>query len=306
MVKPLVSVGLPVYQGENYIQEALDSLLAQDYQYFEIIVSDNGSNDKTPEICQRYAEQDSRIRYYSNDKNVGAFANFSRVLDLAVGEFFMWAAHDDLWSANYITSCVQMLEREPSNFILCYTDCIGWNTKTDEKYPYKLTIAGLDDARHRKRATSYLKAKMLSGHMIYGLFKTSVLRSLMPMPNVIGSDLVFLLKILLSGPVIRIPEALRTFRVIERPERQRFEDLYPQLSQHHPFIGYIAQFHWLQPLTILIFMMPRTFAFIDVTIKSRIDILSTSLLVLYVLRFQLRMYKMNVQRLFLNPIHNKT
>ncbi|MEM4134638.1 MAG: glycosyltransferase, partial [Candidatus Micrarchaeia archaeon] len=79
---PLVSIGMPVYNGERFIRQALDSLLAQDYENFELIISDNASEDKTPEICLEYAARDKRIRYYRNEKNMGAAWNFKRVFDL--------------------------------------------------------------------------------------------------------------------------------------------------------------------------------------------------------------------------------
>ena len=77
--KPLVSIGLPVYNGENYVRQALDSLLAQDYESFELIVSDNASTDATQQICLEYASQDSRIRYHRNEVNIGLYNNFTRV-----------------------------------------------------------------------------------------------------------------------------------------------------------------------------------------------------------------------------------
>src|SRR3989442_1198286 len=95
--KPLVSIGLPIYNGERYLRQALDSLLSQAYENFELIVSDNASDDATPEICAAYAARDARIKYFRAPTNMGAVWNFNRVFELAGGEFFMWAAHDDLW-----------------------------------------------------------------------------------------------------------------------------------------------------------------------------------------------------------------
>lgn len=99
---PLVSIGMPVYNGEKYIKEALYSLLAQTFTDFELIISDNHSTDETPKICQEFACKDSRIRYIRQDKNIGAIANFEFVLQEASSNFFMWAASDDFWSENWI------------------------------------------------------------------------------------------------------------------------------------------------------------------------------------------------------------
>ena len=99
---PQVSIGMPVYNGEPFISEALDSLLDQTFTDFELIISDNASTDSTEAICRQYAAKDSRIRYVRQAENLGAPANFQFVLDQAVGKYFMWAAADDLQTPNYI------------------------------------------------------------------------------------------------------------------------------------------------------------------------------------------------------------
>ncbi|MCX7109932.1 MAG: glycosyltransferase family 2 protein [Proteobacteria bacterium] len=102
VITPKVSIGMPVYNGEKFIREALDSLLAQTFTDFEIIISDNASTDGTSEICSEYISRDSRIRYIRQTENIGIMRNFQFVLDEAIGEYFMWAAHDDLWGTKFI------------------------------------------------------------------------------------------------------------------------------------------------------------------------------------------------------------
>jgi glycosyltransferase involved in cell wall biosynthesis len=99
---PTVSIGMPVYNGESYIRKALDSLLGQTFNDFELIISDNASKDSTEEICREYAERDPRIRYVRQSQNLGAVANFQFVLDEAIGRYFMWAAADDVRSSDFI------------------------------------------------------------------------------------------------------------------------------------------------------------------------------------------------------------
>jgi glycosyltransferase involved in cell wall biosynthesis len=101
---PQVSIGMPVYNGESFIREALDSLLAQTFTDFELIISDNASTDGTEAICREYAAKDDRIRYVRQAENRGGLANFQFVLDEAVGEYFMWAAADDRWDVRWIES----------------------------------------------------------------------------------------------------------------------------------------------------------------------------------------------------------
>ncbi len=118
---PRVSIGLPVFNGEKYLAETLDSLLAQTYSDFELIISDNASTDGTQEICQAYAAEDGRIRYVRNETNLGASKNFNRVFELASGEYFKWAAHDDLCAPEYLERCIEVLDRDAS-VILCHSE----------------------------------------------------------------------------------------------------------------------------------------------------------------------------------------
>src|SRR3982751_485615 len=99
---PKVSIGLPVYNGELHLALALDSILAQTYGDFEIVISDNGSTDGTESICRRYAAADPRIRYERNETNRGAAWNYNHVFELSRGEYFKWMAHDDLIEPNYL------------------------------------------------------------------------------------------------------------------------------------------------------------------------------------------------------------
>ncbi len=109
---PLVSIGMPTYNGEKTIRIALDILLAQDFKDFELIISDNASTDNTGNICQQYAARDPRIRYYRNEMNIEG-ENFHRVLHRARGEYFMWAADDDLWEPSYVSCMVAALDNNP-------------------------------------------------------------------------------------------------------------------------------------------------------------------------------------------------
>ena len=107
--KPKVTIGLPVYNGENYLREALDSLLWQTFRDFELIISDNASTDATREIILEYQHRDSRIRYVQQKSNVGASKNFLLVLAMAETELFMWASHDDIWAPNWLEVLISNL-----------------------------------------------------------------------------------------------------------------------------------------------------------------------------------------------------
>ena len=106
---PRVSIGIPVYNGGRFIKEAIDSILAQTFEDFELILSDNASTDETEEICKEYATLDRRIRYYRNEENLGAAKNYNRVFELSNGEYFKWASHDDLCAPEYLERCIAAL-----------------------------------------------------------------------------------------------------------------------------------------------------------------------------------------------------
>jgi glycosyltransferase involved in cell wall biosynthesis len=110
---PAVSIGMPVYNGEQTLRTALDSLLSQSFSDFELVISDNASSDATESICRDYAERDRRIRYVRQGKNLGATENFRYVLDEAHGEYFMWAASDDVRSPDFLELNLDYLEKHP-------------------------------------------------------------------------------------------------------------------------------------------------------------------------------------------------
>ena len=107
---PTVSIGMPVYNGEMWIREALDSLLRQTFTDFELIISNNASNDSTEQICKEYADKDKRIKYFSQIQNQGALFNFNFVLQQAISKYFMWAACDDTWEDTFIYKCIEILD----------------------------------------------------------------------------------------------------------------------------------------------------------------------------------------------------
>lgn len=106
-----VFIGLLVYNGERFLQEALDSLCAQTYTNWKIYISDDASEDETREICQKYAREDGRIIYYRQEKNIGIYANYKFLIDQADCPYFMWACHDDLWEMDFLKVCVEQLEK---------------------------------------------------------------------------------------------------------------------------------------------------------------------------------------------------
>ena len=125
---PRISIGMPVYNGAVFLAETLDSLLAQTFTDFEMIISDNASTDATPDICQEYSSRDKRIRYIHQPENLGAARNYNFVLSQARGVYFKWAAHDDLCEPEFLERCVEVLDRDPS-VVLSYASVVHINER---------------------------------------------------------------------------------------------------------------------------------------------------------------------------------
>jgi glycosyltransferase involved in cell wall biosynthesis len=205
---PMLSIGLPVYNGAQFIEEALDSILAQTLEDFELIISDNASTDGTDKICRDYAAKDSRIRYYRSEQNLGAAWNFNRVFELSLGKYFKWAAHDDVLAPNFLLKCVEILEQN-SNVVLChsYTKIIDKDGQVLHNYQANLNT-NAPNPRERFHA-------LLGRHLniqIFGLIRTSALKMKPLMGNYSYADEILLLKLALLGRFYEIPEYLFSYR----------------------------------------------------------------------------------------------
>jgi glycosyltransferase involved in cell wall biosynthesis len=121
-----LSIGIPVYNGEAYLAETFESLLSQSFTDVEIVVCDNASVDRTPDICRSYQRMDSRISYFRSDRNIGAAANFNRVFQLSSAPLFHPGADDDLYATAFFEHCVDALDQDPE-VVLSYaqTTLIG-------------------------------------------------------------------------------------------------------------------------------------------------------------------------------------
>lgn len=202
---PLVSMGMPLYNEERHLREALDSLLAQDYANFELIISDNASEDMTQQICREYAARDSRIHYHCNEVNLGMVENFNRVFHGSKGKYFMWVAGHDLHAPSFLRKCVEALENEPAA-VLCSSrvkviDHQGHPTTRNEVFV---------DTRGRGVLTRFNIAvwRLSSSFAIYGLFRRSAMADSRMARFVWASDSVLLAELALMGPFIILPEAL--------------------------------------------------------------------------------------------------
>jgi glycosyltransferase involved in cell wall biosynthesis len=202
---PLVSVGIPVYNGEKFLPQALDCVLSQTFQNFELVISDNASTDRTAEICQEYVKRDSRIRYHRNDRNVGIIHNYNRVFNLCHGKYFKWAAADDLYEPDFLQLCVEVLDTNP-DVIVCYskTKIIDENGAAVEDYERPMDLS--DDSPKKRFVELYTSIGECNA--AFGLIRTSVLKETGLYGNYFGCDLCLLAKLTLYGKFYEIPERL--------------------------------------------------------------------------------------------------
>ncbi|MER5948592.1 glycosyltransferase [Streptomyces sp. NPDC001904] len=201
---PRLSVGLPVYNGEEYLAESLDALLGQTYEDFELIISDNASTDGTQDICRLYAAKDSRIRYQRLPRNVGATPNHNRLLDEARGELFKWASHDDLYGRDLLRLCVEALDERP-DVILAHTDQAVIDGDGRVTVPYEYTLAtGSPHAPERFRSLLFEPG----GDDFYGVIRTDVLRRVKSMDSYHHADRTYVAEITLHGRFHQVPELL--------------------------------------------------------------------------------------------------
>ena len=135
---PTVSIGLPVRNGERYLESAILDFLAQSYEDWELIISDNDSTDATAEIARRFAARDPRVRYHRNEYDVGALANANWTVALASGRYFALASHDDRHSPDFLRTLVAALEEDPSA-IVAYGSCVRIGAD-DEPFRYDASL----------------------------------------------------------------------------------------------------------------------------------------------------------------------
>lgn len=201
---PKVSVGLPVYNGENFLEEALDSLLGQTFEAFELIISNNASTDRTEEICQAYAAQDKRVRYFRNEKNIGAAGNYTRVFELASGKYFKWAAHDDVCKPDYLARCLEVLDRDPS-VVLCHS----LTANIDENSQCLMIWDAIPELDSQIPHNRFRQALALQEtFFVWGLIRRTSLEKTSLLGSFTGHDRPLLSRLSLLGRFYQIPEVL--------------------------------------------------------------------------------------------------
>lgn len=207
---PLVSIGLPVYNGEAHLQTVIESLLSQTLKNFELIISDNASSDRTEEICTEFARRDSRIRYIRQVRNLGAPANWNLVVRLGRGRFFKWASDSDVCDPKFLESCVRSMVEDESIVL-----CLGSTRYVDDRGdPITVDVRDLEvlEPRPSDRFRRVCMNLAMNNEQ-YGVIRTDVLlRTRLDRPYPHG-DLVLMAELALLGKFKLLPEVLLTRRI---------------------------------------------------------------------------------------------
>jgi len=254
---PRLSIGLPVYNGQDYLAESLDALLGQSYSDFELIISDNASTDDTAEICRGYQQQDSRIRYLRQPRNIGAAPNHAFVFEQSRGGLFKWAAADDLYARDLLKRCVAALDEHPDVVLAhSWTAAVDSNGTVTQALAYPLAT----DSRHapeRFRSMLYGDGEddfgLIRADDQYGVIRAEVLRRVPPQDSYFHSDRTQMTEIALHGPFHQTPEWLYFRRDhADRPQhalptvRGWCSNLDPRRASRlrHPAVRLYSEYAW--------------------------------------------------------------
>lgn len=198
---PLVTVGIPTYNRPEGLERTLGCICKQTYTNLEVIISDNCSTrPEVQSILEKYAGQDKRITYYVQEKNISIVPNFQFLLNKARGEYFMWAADDDNWDANFIEVCVNSM-RVNKDVALCMTDLkiVGQDgMPRDSKLKRSFMQQNLFN-----RCFNFVKSTGENKYFFCGLYRTSMVKNI-PFNNSWGGDHLFLYETITRGKFLYI------------------------------------------------------------------------------------------------------
>jgi glycosyltransferase involved in cell wall biosynthesis len=229
--EPLVSIGIPVYNGEEYLAQALDSVLGQDYSNLEIVISDNASTDGTSELCRRYAAADRRIRYFRNESNLGVVRNFGQAVLRSSGTYFMWLAHDDLLvGISAVRRLADFLDRNPDVVLsgsgVQLMDYVDPALVTPKHFP---DIQPERDWREACMEFFTWPQRECASYVFYGMYRRVELSRVPFRPRmrhgeetILDMEVPILLPLLRAGRAVALPETMRAIRLHERQSSVTF------------------------------------------------------------------------------------
>jgi glycosyltransferase involved in cell wall biosynthesis len=222
---PPLTIGLPVYNGAEYLERALDALLAQTFGDFRLLVSDNASTDATPAILERYARRDRRIEVVRQAANTGGERNFDFVIRQASTEYFMWAAHDDVFGPAAVERCLDVLRDDRTAALCCADVAFIYEDGEPNEITSNLDTAGLDrDARVNALLRRF------GWYALYGVGRRAPMLEKHPGTGRYGADVVWTLELLLEHRIRCVPDVLFFYRI---PRGRGYSPAEQQLAINH-------------------------------------------------------------------------
>jgi glycosyltransferase involved in cell wall biosynthesis len=205
MTRPLVSVGLPVYQGEAFVDDAIGSIRRQTLTDLELIISDNGSTDATEEICRHHAAEDARITYHRSPVNRGSSWNYCRLVGLASGSYFKWASHDDVLRPTFIERCAAVLDADPG-VVLCHPGAASIDADGAERAQFPENWNASSGPPARRFADILFREGPC--FPVFGLMRREVVERTGLLGAYVGHDRPFLAEMALHGRFAHVAEVL--------------------------------------------------------------------------------------------------
>jgi GT2 family glycosyltransferase len=241
-ISSLITVGVPVYNGERYLRETLESLLAQTFPDFLVFVGDNASDDGTEDIGREFARLDNRVRYIRHPVNLGAAENYNELFRRAETELFRWAAADDPSEPRYLEACLEAL-RANEDAVLAYPQVMLIDSESKRLQQYDEGLH-LPQSNPGERFLELLRNTKLC-NAVYGLARTEAIGRTRLMGSYIGSDVVFQAELALYGKFIEVPEVLLLRRMHDDSSTSMTDEelvnfYFPQRSSR------TAAYHWRQ------------------------------------------------------------
>lgn len=240
---PTVSIGLAVYNGERHLAAAIDSILAQTFTDFELVICDNASTDGTEALCRGYERADERVRYHRNDRNIGGARNENLTFERSRAQYFRWAAHDDVLAPTLLERCVEVLDAHP-DVVLCHTDVV---TIDEDGNEFGLIARRRDPTLGPVERFRELTDVAVGCEETYGLMRSDALAATGLQRNYTDSDRTLLAHLALLGRFHEIPEPLFYKRVHAGNSMHTFPDWRDRMQWFGDDVaGRITLPHWSQ------------------------------------------------------------
>jgi glycosyltransferase involved in cell wall biosynthesis len=245
MSHPRLIIALAVYNGENYLSQAIESILNQTFTDFHLMIGDNASTDGTAEICQNYARQDSRIAYQRHSNNIGASANHNFLFQPGDAPYFKWAAHDDILKPDYLEKCIRLLDQNSQLAIAHSLSVeIDENSKQLKTYDCELRLNGVHPHERFRNVlwTNYFNE-------VFGVMRTKLIQNTNLYGSYVGADRNFTAAMILQGDVGYVEEYLFLRRHHPEAFTAKLLDDYSRLKWFDPqaktptFLASYIKFH---------------------------------------------------------------